>query len=206
MLRLLYTALQIDPPDATNMEKIDWQPPIPLITSDEDIPAPYPVKSLPKEISQPILSYQSYGQQPIALIACAALANISLACQTLANVARDRLLKCPISLFFISINQSGERKTQVDRSFGQGIRQWQTQIRQQLMPEVVEATAMHHAWKAERDGILKQMRKTDSQTEATCLQDQLKILSIQEPEIPLLPELYFEDVTQEALIHSLCGC
>lgn len=71
------------------------------------------------------------------------------------------------------------------------------------MPEVIEATAMYHAWKAERDGILKQIRHANSSVAASDFQYQLKILAMQEPEIPLLPELFFEDVTQEALIHSL---
>ena len=186
------------------MDKINWQTPIPLIISSESsTPAPYPIDSLPKEISTPVLSYQSYGQQPVALIACAALANISLACQTLANVARDSLLKSPTSVYFLISCQSGERKSVVDHSFGQGIREWQAKTREKLMPKVIEATAIYYAWKAERDGILKQIRHANSEISAADLQYQLTILAMQEPEIPLLPELFFEDVTQEALIHSL---
>lgn len=185
------------------MQKIDWQQPIPLANHTEEAPAPYPIESLPKELAQPIMSYQTYGQQPIALIACAALANVSLACQTLANVARDSVLTSPVSMYFICINLSGERKSQVDRTFSQGIHQWQKEVRQKLMPEVIEMTAMHNAWKAERDGLLKQIRQTNLAEELRYLQDQYKTLAGQEPQIPLLPELFFEDITQEALIHSL---
>jgi hypothetical protein len=41
---------------------------------------------LPPRTQNAVVSYQRYGQQPLPLIACSALANVSLACQTLANV------------------------------------------------------------------------------------------------------------------------
>ena len=185
------------------MTKIIWQSPSPLTIHTDDGLLPYPIDSLPTEISKPVLSYHSYGQQPLALIACAAIANISLACQTLANVARDELLISPISIFFIISASSGERKTMIDKSFSQGIRQWQAKTHEALMPEVIEATAMYRAWKAECEGILRQIKRADSELSTLDLQSQYTTLVMQEPEIPLLPELFFEDITQEALIHSL---
>lgn len=188
--------------DQTTTE-IHWQTPMPLTIDTHDNQAPYPVDVLPGLIKDPILAYQQYGQQPTPLIACGALANISLACQTLANVARDHLLVSPVSLYFLVAAHSGERKSASDKAFGSSVRQWQIKIREDLMPEVTRSTILHQAWRSERDSIVKQLRQASAPEMIYVLQMQLTELIDSEPEIPLLPELFFEDVTQEGLTHSL---
>ena len=84
----------------------NWPFPTPLNASLAP-ETPYPVDALPSLIHQAVSVYQQYGQQPLPLVASSALANISLACQSLANVARDRYLTSPISLFFLSVAASG---------------------------------------------------------------------------------------------------
>lgn len=182
---------------------VSWQTPMPLSIDNDDNIKPYPIDALPALIREPILCYQTYGQQPLAMIACSALANISLACQTLANVARDHLLVSPVSLFFILAAQSGERKTAADKAFGKAIRQWQEKIREEREPEVAQACAVHHLWKSDRDTLIRQMRQTTDLAQQVAIQTALKIISDSEPSIPLLPEFYFEDTTQEGLTHSL---
>jgi len=91
-----------------NAEKeIAWPIPIPLVNADTEQLPPYPIETLPAIVRDAVITYQQYGQQPLPLIACSALANVSLACQTLANVARDNLLISPVSLYFIVIANSG---------------------------------------------------------------------------------------------------
>ena len=84
-----------------------WSTPTPLINTDTLQPHTYPIEALPNIVRDAVITYQQYGQQPLSLIACSALANISLACQTLANVARDSLLISPVSLYFIVVANSG---------------------------------------------------------------------------------------------------
>ena len=180
--------------------------PIPLITNIDNLQQAYPIDSLPYIIKEAIITYQQYGQQPIPLIACSALANISLACQSLANVARDHLLISPISLYFLVIAQSGERKSGVDKTFGAGIRNWQKNTIEALMPEALSSNIIYHAWSAERDGLVKQIRKASVSGENTQqLQQQLKELVNKEPPVQLIPELFFEDITQEAFIANLAN-
>jgi len=95
--------------EKNNPEKIiSWQPPTPLINPNTAQHHPYPIGALPSIVRDAVITYQQYGQQPLPLIACSALANISLACQTLANVARDSLLISPVSLYFIVVANSGD--------------------------------------------------------------------------------------------------
>lgn len=83
-----------------------WDEPIPLIHEFEES-LPYPAQCLPNPIREAVIGYHQYGKQPLSLIACSALASVSLACQTIANVARDRFLISPVSLYFIQVALSG---------------------------------------------------------------------------------------------------
>ena len=185
-------------------DKITWKEPIPI--EDNLQFAPYPIGSLPKLIRDAVVSYQAYGQQPLPIIACSALANVSLACQTLANVARDQMLVSPISLNFLVAASSGERKSAADKVFGAGIRDWQTKVRAELAEKAAEQRLLHRIWQHQKEGLLKQIRRLAINGEATMMEEQqLHTLAANEPEILLLPELFFEDVTQEALVAQLAN-
>lgn len=128
---------------AENSAKQEWLAPIELIKNAGHI-KPYPIQSLPSIIRNAVTAYHEYGQQPIPLIACSALANVSLACQTLANVARDHLLISSVSLYFLVIASSGERKSAADHVFGQSIRKWEQKMKHQLQQQIKVANTSHN--------------------------------------------------------------
>lgn len=183
-----------------------WNPPVPL-THGLNNETPYPFDALPNTLQQVVNAYQCYGQQPLSLVACGALANLSLACQTLANVARDSYLVSPVSLYFLVIASSGERKSAADNVFSKAIRQWEAAVRKKREPERLSALTQHKAWQMERDGLLTQIKRTVySGEDSDYYKDLLDDLVHQEPDIPIQPTLYFEDATQEALaIHLAHG-
>lgn len=187
-------------------KKTKWSNPIPFVT-EPPLSKSYPTDALPSAIQDAVLHYQNYGQQPISLIACSALANVSLSCQAIANVARDKLLISPASLFFLVVASSGERKSAADKIFGQAIRNWELKIRENLQDEVRAAKALHQSWRAQRAGLLSKIRRatSDSLLNANTLESQYIELMDDEPIIPLLPMLFFEDTTQEALAHHLAN-
>jgi hypothetical protein len=92
---------------------------------------PYPLDALPELVADAVAEYQSFGQQPVSLIAGSGLAVCSLVCQPFADVARDRLLRGPISLNVATIGISGEGKTAVDRHFTRSATDWLHQHRRQ---------------------------------------------------------------------------
>jgi hypothetical protein len=187
-------------------KEISWSLPIPLINEDTSQSPPYPIDALPNIVRDAVVTYQQYGQQPLPLIACSALGNISLACQTLANVARDRLLISPVSLYFIVVANSGERKTAADHIFSQAIRKWEQNIIEQLTPEVNKARSLHYAWRAEKDGVLNQIRNRSLKEQVTdALKEHFVNIMAKEPHVPLLPTLFFEDATQEALAFHIAN-
>ena len=117
-------------------------------------------------------------------------------------MARDQYLIGPVSLYFLMIANSGERKSAADSIFSQAIRQWQLNVRTQLEPELKIAQTLHQAWKVEKEGLLAQLRRTtvlNDSAETFTLRQRLLNLVENEPKLPLLPVLFFEDATQEAL-------
>jgi len=69
-----------------------WNHPVPLTPTVAPEIA-YPVDALPSALRQAVSTYQTYGQQPIPLIACSALANLSLACQSLGPYIKTSALR-----------------------------------------------------------------------------------------------------------------
>lgn len=185
------------------LKTIEWSRPIPLtpiLSSD----IAYPIDALPSSIQKAISIYQQYGQQPLPLIACSALGNISLACQSLANVARDNYLTGPISLYFLLASGSGTRKTAADTVFSKAIRTWETTIKQNREPDLRTAIHEHQAWLMQKNGLLKKIKRdTADEIDVSNTMDLLDQLIQNEPEIPLLPTLFFEDSTHEALAMHL---
>lgn len=182
--------------------KIIWKNPLPIEDKLETVP--YPIDSLPAVIKDAVTSYQAYGQQPLALCACSSLASVSLACQTLANVARDNMLISPISVYFLIAAASGERKSAADKVFSAGIREWQAVTRTNLVDKAAEQQLLHKIWQHQKEGLLKKIRRLTLSGESSVFEEQqLQELAASEPELILLPELFFEDVTQEALVSQL---
>lgn len=185
-----------------------WPPLLPLSpssTPSKDAaatiePPPYPIDALPSLIRTAVTAYQAYGQQPLSLIANSALANVSLACQALANVARDRCLVGPVSIYFLCIASSGERKSASDETFSQGIQHWQHRIREKRTPEILMAQTLKQAWRVEKAGLLSQLRRfSGDRSQVAYLRRELIDHLANEPDVPLLPSLFFEDTTPEAL-------
>lgn len=180
----------------------DWDHPTPFLPV-ENQDTPYPLHALPQILQKTVTEYQQYGQQPIALVACSALANVSLACQSLANVARDQHLMSPVSLYFAVIAESGARKTACDSTFSSAVRHWEETVREKRLPIIQASLALHRAWQMQRDEIILQLKNTSFSDDNSGDLAELEELMFHEPEIPLQPSLYFEDVTQEALAHHL---
>ena len=74
----------------------------------------FPHNILPSKIQGAISTIKDMSKAPIELVASCVLAAASLACQSKFMVKRNINLTSPCSLYFITIAESGERKTSVD--------------------------------------------------------------------------------------------
>ena len=191
-------------------EQMDLPDPEPLIAPDQE-PHPYPLNALSPTIRAAVSTYQQFGQQPIPLVASSALSVAALAIQGLVNVGRDRNLIGPISLNLAVIAESGERKTSADRRMRLGAQQWQQDFRAQHVAEVAEAESRVAAWQAEREGILAKIKsasggKTSKDGPSiTQLKAALTELEVHKPHKAIMPTLFYEDVTPEALAQEIAA-
>jgi hypothetical protein len=80
-------------------------------------PRKFPIEALPPKIRAAVEAAKALTQAPEALIVSSALAAVSLAVQAKYDVRRNSHLVSPCSLYFLTIAESGERKTTVDRLF-----------------------------------------------------------------------------------------
>jgi len=170
-------------------------------------PEAYPLDALPGEIGAAVREYQGYGQQPMALVASSALAVVSLAAQGLADVARDERLTGPLSLNFLIIAQSGERKTAADKALGAALGEWERERADALREDIQRNRAALDAWAAEQDGLKAAIkaavrRKPD---EAEKMRQRLMEHALTKPAELIAPRLRYEDVNPQSLAFMLAA-
>ena len=168
---------------------------------------PFPLDALPGAIGAAVREYQGYGQQPVALVASSALAVVSLAAQGLADVARDERLIGPLSLNFLVVAQSGERKTAADKALGATLGEWERERADAMRDEIKHNRAALDAWAAEQEGIKAAIkaamrRKPD---EADKLRRRLMDHALEKPAELIAPRLRYEDVNPQSLAFMLAA-
>ena len=168
---------------------------------------PYPLDALVGVTGAAVREYQSYGQQPVALVASSALAVVSLAAQGLAEVARDERLRGPLSLNFLIIAQSGERKTAADKALGAPLAEWESARAEALRDEIKQNRAVLDAWVAEQEGIKAAIKAAvrKNPAEADKLKQRLMDHALRKPAEIIAPRLRYEDVNPQSLAFMLAA-
>jgi uncharacterized protein DUF3987 len=188
-------------------EDLHWPDPEPLYQTSAD-EQPYPINALPLVMGTAVKEYRAYGQQPMPLVACSALAAAALASQGLCDVRRDQELCGPLSLYLMLVGISGERKSSSDREFTKPFRQWTLQRHEEAKAKIAETRAAIAAWEAKREGLLTKIKrlssggkKTAISTEADieAMERELTELALNKPAAPILARLFYEDTNPAAL-------
>jgi hypothetical protein len=182
----------------------EWPDPQSL---DRDMahPEPFPLGALPGLVGDAVREYQAYGQQPLAMVASSALAVVSLATQGLADVARDSMLSGPISLFFMTIAQSGERKSAADDALGAALDEWERE-RSDAMREAIKLNrAEIDAWESVRDGLKNAIKSATKKKpdDLGALQERLSAHALTQPKELVPLRLRYENVNPASLAHSM---
>jgi putative DNA primase/helicase len=168
------------------------------------MPEEYPLDALPGTILEAVKEVQAFVQAPIALVASSALAALSLACQAHIDVKRAEKLQGPVSLFLLTIADSGERKSTCDAFFTAPIRDWEKAQAEAAKPALREYEAALAAWEAEREGIVAALREAGRKGKPTDhLRRDLAQHQQNKPEPPRIPRMLYLDATPEALAYGL---
>jgi putative DNA primase/helicase len=187
---------------SSNSSCPDWTKPQPLTAKLE--PKPYPLDALPDTIRAAAEEVAGFVKAPAALVASSALAALSLACQAHIDAKRAEKLHGPVSLFLLTIADSGERKTTCDGFFTSAIQQYQEEQAEAMKPAIKEYQAAIAAWEAEGDGILSAIKDAGKRGKPTDkLRGDLAQLQQDKPEPPRVPRLILGDETPENLAWGL---
>ena len=140
-------------------ENDEWAEFVPLVREEEE-PRSFPVEALGSTIEEAVIEFQGYGKQPLSMIAGSALATASLACQGIADVGRDSQNIGPISLSLLTIAESGERKSSLDKAFSKALRDWEREKADKMKVVIKISIADHSDWEAKRNGLLAAIKET----------------------------------------------
>jgi putative DNA primase/helicase len=143
------------------------------------------------------------------MVAMSALSAMSAALQAHRNVKRGSKLKGPLSLWFMTVAESGERKTSLDGFFSEAIREFQREKEQEAAPLIKAAREEYKKWHAKEKGYLAALEKATKDGALNGTVDTRKIEELldehraSEPTIPRVPIILRGDDTSENLAYAL---
>jgi putative DNA primase/helicase len=170
---------------------------------------PYPLHALPMLTLNAVQEVQGFVQAPIEMVAMSALSAMSAALQAHRNVRRSSKLVGPISLWHLTIAESGERKTSLDRYFSEAIRDHECRKAKEAAPEIKKAKDQAKNWTAQEKGLLAALTKArkdgaaDGDFDISQIEEQLDELRANTPIMPRVPLILRGDDTSESLAYSL---
>lgn len=187
------TAAVIKPPAIHNDPK-----PTQLIRTYEEIP-PYPLEALGHTLSNAAQAFAAGVQVPAAMAAQSVLAAAALAAQPHADVVVDGR-KYPINLFCMTIAESGERKSSLDRLAIKPHTAHQRALVDESEEELQRYTNELEAYEICRRKTINSNKGEDQEVIAGALHE------LGSPPVqPKNPQLLSQEPTIEGLVKSLAG-
>ena len=159
---------------------------------------PYPIEAL-GPLRPAAEAVHLATQAPIALCAQSVMAAAALAVQAHHDVILPGGGRKPLTQIFISIAESGERKSSVDRIALRAVYRVEADWRQKNADAMTEYKADHAAWKKHKEH-LETIHKKDRASLKSALMS-----AGAEPKAPPHPMLLIADPTPEALVLHLAG-
>ena len=186
--------------------------PIPLF---RDVPEPeeFPIDALGEMLAAAVLGVHDIIQAPIALCAGSVLAAATLAAQSRANVQLPHGQISPLSNYFITVSESGERKSAADKLASAAIAQRETELADEYQSKIFTFEAKLAAWETQKAQILKDKGHLTMDSKATALEGLgpkpkppvPPLLTCDEPTWQGLCRLYAEGATSVGLFSDEGG-
>ncbi len=176
---------------------LDIEPPRPL-TRDIAEPEPFPLDAL-GPLSPAARAIVAHTQAPDAIAGQSVLAASALATQGHADIAHPASGSArPLSLFMLTIAESGERKSQVDRLALAAVRDKEARLRDDAEAAQVDFVLEREIFETKKAAILKELRQKNRDASVGAEAD-LRALG-EPPEPPLTPMLTAPEPTFEGYV------
>jgi putative DNA primase/helicase len=184
---------------------VGWEQPKSLDTEIKEIDIIPILNAMPDWLRGTVLEVHQMVECPLSIILCSVLSVLSLSTQGLINVRLRKCLDVPISLYFLVVAASGERKTTCDSIVFKGIRDWEAKKRQELMKAYLKYEELKKSLDARISFLRSNQAKTKDQSKRK--EDQTEIVELRTEKENLspvrLPYLMHSDTTIEKLILNL---
>jgi hypothetical protein len=173
-----------------------WPDALPL-RRDTPPPEPFPLDALGPLLSDTARCMADTLQCPDALAGQSVLAAATLAAQAHADVVIDGRVS-PLSGYFVTVAESGERKSAVDSWALKPHEEHQRLLREQQVAEIASWKIEHAAWKRANDNAMAANKKKSREAIAAALRE-----VGEPPSEPLDPMVMTSEPTYEGLVKLL---
>lgn len=184
------------------LDSSEWR--TPEMLKNPGVATAYPLHALPLIVRDAVVEVQQFVQAPMPMVACSALATLSLTAQSQFDVERASSLHGPLSLYFLVVADSGERKSSLDNYFAKPVAEYEKEQARLAEPLVSDYAADMAAWDAVKQGLtdrIKQKTKASENTDPT--KAQLREHEAAKPARPVVARLIYSDTTPEALVRGI---
>lgn len=159
----------------------------------------YPIELLGKDMSQAAQAIHNKIMAPDAICAQSVLSSVTLATQGHGDVVLHTDQWRPSSEYFLTVADSGERKTSADNEALGGIEAYEKELRETYDLDETEYANQFAAWDRQRTQILSDKRKYPTQASKKTALDDLGVA----PPAPLFPAVICPEPTYEGLCKLL---
>ncbi|MFZ1773580.1 MAG: YfjI family protein, partial [Rhizobiaceae bacterium] len=166
-------------------------------------PEEYPVAYMPPVIAEAVREVQAYTQAPMAMVAACALSVVSAAVQTRYGVQRDAALDGPASLYLLTVAESGERKTAVDKLFMKPLREWEAQQMRAAREQKAQYETALEDWERDKESMENLIAQGFHADQLGTELDPRVQHELRKPKEPRLARMLRGDDTPEALSVAL---
>lgn len=168
--------------------------------------SPFPVDAFPQIIRNAIYEVEQHTQAPQALIAASALGVISLACQNRIDVCRLNNLRGPVSLFLLTLAESGERKSTVDKLLMEPLYQLEENLFEKYTHDLTVWRNDEAIFNIEKKSLMSKLKSEIRRNkDHLATNEKLKVLLASHPKSPVRCKQIFNDATPAAIKDYLCG-
>ncbi|WON74534.1 YfjI family protein [Nitrosospira sp. Is2] len=178
-----------------NQSVAEWLEPISLESATLPV---WPNDVFPKPVQEFVTALSASTETPPELAALMVLAAISTAAHGKYRVQVKDDYSEPVNVWTCVALPPGSRKTSVQQAATAPLTKWEKRQREDAEPEIRKAESDHATLSARIGHLRKEAAKSEGDVFDDLL-DQISQLEAQLPEIPVMPQIWAQDVTPENL-------
>lgn len=166
---------------------------------------PYPIYVLPPKLQNLFSEVQKETKAPVELIVLAVWSAMTLAVQNLINVSPKPGRYYPVSLYFITAADSGERKTTVDSLIMASVYRLQQELAIRYEHDFSEYEFDIDIWKTIDSALKRKLEKANNIEQMNEIKNEIKNHNGTKPEAPINIKFIHNDITSAAIKNILAN-